>query len=77
QVLAASVNVLAKNGEASVEALRAQLVEVKSATLKLGDLLGLSAGEVNSMSQLDTAINALDLIMAGAQVANKNSAGAV
>lgn len=77
QVLAASVNVLAKNGVASVEALRAQLVGVKSATLKLGDLLGLSAGEVNSMSQLDTAINALDLIMAVAQVANKNSAVAV
>ncbi|VFT48012.1 protein TadG [Pseudomonas aeruginosa] len=74
QVLAASVNVLAKNGVASVEALRTQLVGVKSATLKLGDLLGLSAGEVNSMSQLDTAINALDLIMAVAQVANKNSA---
>lgn len=77
QVLAASVNVLAKNGVASVEALRTQLVGVKSATLKLGDLLGLSAGEVNSMSQLDTAINALDLIMAVAQVANKNSAVAV
>ncbi len=29
------------------------------------------------MSQLDTAINALDLIMAVAQVANKNSAVAV
>ncbi|MFU3250081.1 TadG family pilus assembly protein [Pseudomonas paraeruginosa] len=77
QVLAASVNVLAKSGVASVEALKTQLLGVKSATLKLGDVLGLSAGEVNSVSQLDTAINALDLIMAVAQVANKNSAVAV
>lgn len=46
----------------------------KLAMSKLGDLLGLSVGEANNMSQLDTAINALDLIIAVAQITNKNSA---
>ena len=78
QVINATLNVLTSQGVAGASVMKTQLISIPTLTLKLGDILSIDpTGVIDETAQLNVRINALDFIMATAQVVNKNSAVAV
>lgn len=71
---AATVNVLDSKHVAAVGLLRNQLVGVKSASLKLADIIALDATPGMVQEALKTRVNVLDLLTAAAMAANKGNA---
>ncbi len=75
--MAATVDVLDRKNVAAAALLRNQLVGVRSATLKLADVLALDAVPGMTEEALNARVNVLDLITAAAMAANRGNAVAL
>ncbi len=74
---AATVNVLDQQQAAGVGLLNSQLIGVKSATVKLGDIVALDTAPGMMEEALKAKVNLLELLVAAAMAANKNNAVAL
>lgn len=70
----AMLNILDQKQVAAVGLLNSQLVGIKSANIKLADILALDSMPGLTKEALGARVNALELLLAAAMVANKNSA---
>lgn len=78
QVINALLNPLIAQGNTGATLLKAQLSGSPALTLKLAEILNIdTTGAITRPSQLGVNINALDLLLATAQIANKNTAVSV
>lgn len=74
---AAAINVLDQKNVAAAGLLRNQIVGVRSASLKLADILALDAMPGMTEEALNTRVNVLELITAAAMAANRGNAVAL